>query len=554
MLFTVGILVGILVENKQKTDGFWKMIQKNNTLILFFILLCPFLMKGQSGPDFNILTDKAFQKLYQNPEDCIRYSQSLLISEKNIEHKIMLRKIISWAYAMQGNYVQAINTSNQKEEDGQEVKQSRFSKLFGDFNLADQYQNLGLYDQSRKIIADILTDQSFQNSRNVKVRMTLAKLYQLQAINDGVSGKYDYALKNFDKSNQYLDHNNEENTITRQENIIFRALSLMKNNRLYESKKQLDKVILEIEREGKYPFLAAFAYEAVSRYYFLKEEYTTAVLYLEKGFAKIEKTPYSDMKLIFYELFTRNYLALNNTEKYAYYNNLYTDLKSQLDFNRKEGIQYIVKLLEIYHKKNIEYQKQSKLKQVQLIIGTILLLITGTLVCFYYELRRGRDLKKQLVFFEKQKEIVVLAAHTTVSKESHSKGNKVQDRDLTKLSEEKENEILEKLKEWENSGNYLSKNMSISILSAETGVNPKYLSEVINSKKEKNFNGYINDLRISHVAYLLRTDPAYLNYKVSYLAEFAGFSSHGAFTNVFKSITGMSPNHYIQEIIKNKKP
>lgn len=553
-MFTVGILVGILVENKQKTDGFWKMIQKNNTLILFFILLCPFLMKGQSGPDFNILTDKAFQKLYQNPEDCIRYSQSLLISEKNIEHKIMLRKIISWAYAMQGNYVQAINTSNQKEEDGQEVKQSRFSKLFGDFNLADQYQNLGLYDQSRKIIADILTDQSFQNSRNVKVRMTLAKLYQLQAINDGVSGKYDYALKNFDKSNQYLDHNNEENTITRQENIIFRALSLMKNNRLYESKKQLDKVILEIEREGKYPFLAAFAYEAVSRYYFLKEEYTTAVLYLEKGFAKIEKTPYSDMKLIFYELFTRNYLALNNTEKYAYYNNLYTDLKSQLDFNRKEGIQYIVKLLEIYHKKNIEYQKQSKLKQVQLIIGTILLLITGTLVCFYYELRRGRDLKKQLVFFEKQKEIVVLAAHTTVSKESHPKGNKVQDRDLTKLSEEKENEILEKLKEWENSGNYLSKNMSISILSAETGVNPKYLSEVINSKKEKNFNGYINDLRISHVAYLLRTDPAYLNYKVSYLAEFAGFSSHGAFTNVFKSITGMSPNHYIQEIIKNKKP
>ncbi|WP_164976848.1 helix-turn-helix domain-containing protein [Chryseobacterium sp. CH1] len=510
-------------------------------------------MKGQSGPDFTILTDKAFQKLYQNPEDCIRYSQSLLISEKNIEHKIMLRKIISWAYAMQGNYVQAINTSNQKEEDGQEVKQSRFSKLFGDFNLADQYQNLGLYDQSRKIIADILTDQSLQNVSNVKVRMTLAKLYQLQAINDGVSGKYDYTLKNFDKSDRYLDYNNEENTITRQENMIFRSLSLMKNNRLYESKKQLDKVILEIESEGKYPFLTAFAYEAVSRYYFQKEEYTTAVLYLEKGFAKIEYMPYNDMKLIFYELLTKNYLALNDTEKYSYYNNLYTDLKSKLDSNKKEGIQYIVKLLEIYHKKNISYQKQSKLKQVQFIVGGILLLIIGTLVCFYYELRRGRDLKKQLIFFEKQKEIMVLAVHTKTSKTSHPKENRAQDKDIAKLSEEKEKEILEKLKEWENSRNYLSRNMSISILSAETGINPKYLSEVINSKKEKNFNGYINDLRISHVAYLLRTDPAYLNYKVSYLAEFAGFSSHGAFTNVFKSITGMSPNHYIQEIIKNKK-
>ncbi|WP_347219745.1 helix-turn-helix transcriptional regulator, partial [Chryseobacterium sp.] len=309
----------------------------------------------------------------------------------------------------------------------------------------------------------------------------------------------------------------------------------------------------EIEKEGKYPFMAAFAYEVLSRYYFQKEDYKTSILYLEKGFSKIENMPYNDMKLIFYELFTNNYLALNDSGKYAHYNNLYTDLKSKLDSNRKEGIQYIVKLLEIYHKKNIEYQKQNKLKQVKLMVGIILLLITGTLVCFYYELRRAKDLKKQVLFFEKQKEITVHVTSTAVPKEPLAKGNKVQDKDLTKLSEEKENEILEKLKEWERSGNYLSKNMSISILSAETGINPKYLSEVINTKKEKNFNAYINDLRISHIAYLLRTDPAYLNYKVSYLAEYAGFSSHGAFTNVFKSITGMSPNHYIQEIIKNKK-
>lgn len=553
-MITVAILLGILEKNKRKADGFWKMMQENNTLILFFILLCPFLMKGQSGPDFNILTDKAFQKLYQDPEDCIRYSQSLLISEKNIEHKIILRKIISWAYAMQGNYVQAITTSNQKEDDGQDVKQSRFVRLFGDFNLADQYQNLGLYDQSSKIIAEILTDQSFQNTKNVKERMTLSKLYQLQAINDGVSGKYDEALINFDKSDQYLDHDNEENKITRQENSIFRSLSLMKNNKLDESKKQLEQVIHEIESEDKCPFLAAFAYEALSRYYFLKEDYTTAVLCLKKGFSKIENRPYNDMKLIFYELFTKNYLALNNTEQYSYYNNLYSDLKSKLDSNKKEGIQYVVKLLEIYHKKNIEFEKQRKLKQIKLIIGVILSLVIGTLICFYYELRRAKDLKKQVTFFGKQREIMALATQIKLPKETFTKGNKGQDKELTKLSEEKEKEILEKLKEWEVSGNYLSKNMSISILSAETGINPKYLSEVINTRKEKNFNGYINDLRISHIAYLLRTDPAYLNYKVSYLAEYAGFSSHGAFTNVFKSITGMSPNHYIQEIIKNKKP
>lgn len=541
----------ILGESSRKTRLFLKIIGKNNVLILFLIMLCPVIIRGQSGPDFNILTDRAFQKLYQNPEDCIRYSQSLLISEKDIEHKTILRKIISWAYAMQGNYVEAVNTSNHKEDENQEVKQSRFVTVFGNFNLADQYQNLGLFEQSRNIIAGILADQDLLNSKNLKERMTLSKLYQLQAINDGVSKKYEEALKNFDISDQYLDYDNEENKITRQENTIFRALYLMRANRREESKKLLDEVIHEIENQGDYAFLAAFAYEALSRYYFSKEEYHTAIHYLEKGFAKIEDLPYNDLKLIFYELFTENYLALNNGEKYSHYNNLYSDLKNKLDSNRKEGIQYIVKLLEIYHKKNIEYQKQNKSIQVKIIISITLFLILGTMVCFYYEQTRGKDLRKQFTFFEGQREREISAP--IARKEPLIKVNKTSEKDPAKVSKEKETEILEKLKEWEVSDNYLNKNMSISILSAETGINTKYLSEVINNNKGKNFNGYINELRINHIAYLLRTDPAYLNYKVSYLAEYTGFSSHGAFTNVFKSITGMSPNHYIQEIIKNKK-
>jgi len=39
---------------------------------------------------------------------------------------------------------------------------------------------------------------------------------------------------------------------------------------------------------------------------------------------------------------------------------------------------------------------------------------------------------------------------------------------------------------------------------------------------------------------------------VSYLADFSGFSSHSAFTTVFKSVTGMSPNTYIQQLNQTK--
>lgn len=531
-----------------------KKILESNILVLFFILLCPVLINGQAAPDFSILTDKAFQKLYQNPEECISYSQSLLISDKNIEHKVILRNIISQAYALQGNYVQSVSISNQKEENDEKGKLSHFIQLFDDYNLADQYQNLGLYGQSKKIIADILKDPQLLKSNNAKERMVLAKLFQLQAINAAITRNYDVALVNLDKSDPYLNNNNEENRIIKWENIIFRSTFLMRMNRLEESKKLLDEVIEDIEKQHDNAFITAFAYESISRYFFLKQDYSTAIKNLEKGFSEISNLPYHDLKIIFYELFARNYLALHNDEKYYYYNNLYTDQKAKLDASRKEGIQYVVKLMETYHSKNIEFEEQNKLKQFRIVALVILILIAGSIAYFYNELAKGKDLKKQIGFFNKLKIKDDPVQMQIVSpNEDGIKENRNQEKDPSKISKEKEEEILQKLKDWEKSDNYLNKNMSLAILSAQTGINTKYLSEVINANKGKNFNGYINELRINHIARLLKTDPAYLNYKVSYLAEYSGFSSHGAFTNVFKSLTGMSPNTFIQEIIKNKE-
>ncbi|MEG0926777.1 helix-turn-helix domain-containing protein [Chryseobacterium sp.] len=527
---------------------------KSNSWILFFISLFPVFINGQEAPDFSILTDKAFQKLYQNPDDCISYSQSLLISDKNPDHKIILRKIISQAYALQGNYVQAVNISNQKEDENQNEHLSHFIQLFRDYNLADQYQNLGLYTQSKKIITGILDDPKLLKSVHVMERMTIAKLFQLQAINSGVTRDYDIAIQYLDKSNLYLDQNNEENRIIKQENIIFRSTFLMKLNKLEESKKLLDQVIQDIESHRDPIFLSAFAYESLSRYFFLKGDYPTSLKFLNEGFSKIENQPYYDMKAIFYELFAKNYLALNNDEKYHYYNNLYTELKTKINSSKKEGIQYIVKLVETYHHKNIEFQKQTKFNQFQIIMVIILLLILGTTAYLLYVSGRSKDLRKQLVFFKKliEREKAMSVQGERVKNEMQIPP-KSQEKDPPKISKEKEDEILQSLKEWEQTDNYLNKSMSIAVLSAQIGINTKYLSEVINNNKEKNFNGYINELRINHIAHLLKTDPAYLNYKVSYLAEYSGFSSHGAFTNVFKSVTGMSPNTYIQEIIKNKR-
>ena len=51
----------------------------------------------------------------------------------------------------------------------------------------------------------------------------------------------------------------------------------------------------------------------------------------------------------------------------------------------------------------------------------------------------------------------------------------------------------------------------------------------------------------------MKTEKAYLTYKVSYLAESSGFSSHSAFTVVFKNITGFTPKQFITFLKKSKK-
>src|SRR5690606_37917187 len=106
---------------------------------------------------------------------------------------------------------------------------------------------------------------------------------------------------------------------------------------------------------------------------------------------------------------------------------------------------------------------------------------------------------------------------------------------------------------FENSLDFTSKDISLSRLALQFETNTKYLSEVINTHKEKNFNAYINELRINYIIDKLNNDPQYLQYKISYLAEDSGFSSHSVFATVFKSVTGISPTTFITILQNNQE-
>jgi YesN/AraC family two-component response regulator len=119
------------------------------------------------------------------------------------------------------------------------------------------------------------------------------------------------------------------------------------------------------------------------------------------------------------------------------------------------------------------------------------------------------------------------------------------------IPKETEQLLLSKLKKFEKTTKFTNKDISLAVLAGQFDTNTKYLSEVINSNYNINFNTYINRLRINYIVQKLKTEPNYKSYKISYLAENSGFSSHSSFATVFKTITGISPVTFI-ELLKSE--
>lgn len=120
------------------------------------------------------------------------------------------------------------------------------------------------------------------------------------------------------------------------------------------------------------------------------------------------------------------------------------------------------------------------------------------------------------------------------------------------IPEKTENMILSKLEIFEGSKEVTNPHLSLAVLAKRLDTNSKYLSEIINKHKQKNFNNYLNELRVKYIISKLQQNPEYLQYKTSYLAEEAGFASRTTFTTIFKNIAGKSPSQFIDEL-KNQQ-
>ena len=286
-----------------------------------------------------------------------------------------------------------------------------------------------------------------------------------------------------------------------------------------------------------------FMYEGLGRAFIETKEYNKSKPYLDKALAIAGKSNDLNLNEEVYCDLAIYYMETGDKDKFKYYNKLFQSARDSSIEANKESSEIFVNRLD-------ERQNQITKQYTISIIGFSLILLFLIIVIILGVIKRKKQYKK---FRKILRDIAITPESLTVLSKVDETDTEAATGDKEIMSVEVERAILEKLSTFEQGDAFINTSINLATLSVMLETNSKYLSYVINKHKGKDFSNYIGDLRIYYILRKLKSSPEYLNYKISYLAEKAGFSTHSKFTAKFTVVTGMSPSAFISLLRKESK-
>lgn len=280
-------------------------------------------------------------------------------------------------------------------------------------------------------------------------------------------------------------------------------------------------------------------YRTAGDFYFDQKDNDKAIYYAKEGLSLERKISSPSGREIFYEILTEAYLAKNNTIEGKKYSRLLTELKDSIKTAEKHSVNKVTTAI----KKEKDLEKDNTLKNYLYIFLIAILIACGGV--WYYWKNRNKVLQRRF-----QELITKIKSEAETQKEE----KETEDEKIVKVSssmaEETVNQLLSKIAKFEKTEKYLKSDITIAGLASSFNTNTKYLSVVINDHKNKNFNQYINSLRIEYITRKLYEDAVYRKYKISSLAEICGYTTPRAFQNAFKKETGLTPSDFVENLKK----
>ncbi len=461
-----------------------------------------------------MLLKKAEEMLYDQPRQAIQIGAHIWEHSETPQEKAQAAILLSKGDFIIGDYIGSV--TNARNAVAQAQKSGNPEILFtASLNAAENYTYLDLYGISKKY-----RDEAARNAKTATLKRQL-ETYDLffSDAPDPVACK----------------------SLAGQQNEAFSFLSkgslLLLTAQAFERIAQQDSAAAYFKKsmaESRGSYWKTMTLSESGNYWLARKDFAIAVGLLDRALVEQKKigNPYL-LKSIDENLSTA-WLALGNKEKSKEFGKKAAAAESDYDGRITVATNYVFE--------NLQKQKAVKISQAEhftqtsywVLAASILAVMLLWLIAkrhFAIRARHTQDIISYLKLIRNTEEKQEIPAKTVAKN--------------TSIPKETEALLLSKLEKFESGKKYLSKDISLAQMAAIFDTNTKYLSEVINKYKKKNFNAYINELRISYIVSKLKSDPKYLNYKVSYLAEECGFSSHSIFSAAFKSATGITPNVFI---------
>lgn len=329
----------------------------------------------------------------------------------------------------------------------------------------------------------------------------------------------------------------------------------IKEGQLQKAEEYLNKSLALLKKyEATYLFAT---FEQFGNLELSKGNLKLAETYFRRGLQNALDLKDKDAEMHFYDLISDFYFDHHlSTQEANIFLTKHKKLKDSLD--RKNTLALNIGLKQITDEKNNELKQKDTTKTLILIIGSVLFLL-GILYFAFSKRKHQKNiehfkkvltdldgkLKAKAEFIDQlQREELIVPPVTPVTSKTDAS---------VIMNAETEKKLLLKLKEFEASTLFTENTISLSTLSTFCETNSKYLSYVINAYKKKDFNNYINELRVNYIIEKLKTVPIYRKYKIAVLAKEAGFSSQNKFSSVFKKVTSISPSVFIAYLQKSEE-
>ena len=381
----------------------------------------------------------------------------------------------------------------QKKDTKDEYYERPYQRIL--FAIADVYKTQNKLDSA-----------SYYNKMGYKEANTTGnqKMKYLFVLNEGAT----HLLKGY--YNEALDSVNKAyDVIRKNDDIIGELACYYYIGKCYEELKKEDLAVDYYKKvDSLYNLNNYITPEFVSGYHYLvsyykaKDDKTNQLLYLNK-ILKIENTL---------------------QKGYKNWNKL---LKDKYDIPHK-----------VEEKENIISELKSGKRFNYFIMFILLIVVVFTL---FFGIRQSR-LKK--TYKERFENLV----NKTDEEIDANKSSTIATNDNIGISNEIVETILKELKNFEKNKDYLNSNITIQNLAQKLNTNSKYLSIVINAKKQKSFTQYVNDLRIDNMVNELKINKSIRKYTITAIAEEAGFNTAESFSKAFYKRTGLKPSYFIKEL------